>query len=168
VRSAWAPFPALILEGVTIWVTVACAQTLILKRQWPRMKWWEWIAANGAGAAVGSWPILIYASNPPFLLHVAASACMGGSCVGFIGGFILGAAQWVVLSGQEHNVGMWGWVSPVSISAGAMVGLLVAWQYLPEVFTLGTVLPVLSTVVAIFAMNGIMTGFALVTMLRSR
>jgi hypothetical protein len=111
-------------EELGIGTTIGIAQWLVLRPLVSRAGWW--IAATTVGWTVG-WAIIVTGIIVP-----PNSGVLGSVIAGMFTGFIIGAAQWVVLRWWVRYSGWWivtsifGWsIGLTGILGGSIVGAVV-------------------------------------------
>lgn len=137
-----APFATLSVAGFIVGAITGPLQALILKRQLPKLKTWQWVLANIIGSYVGSWSGLFVFG----LAYVLVQSINGWSSIfsviswipimltfalyGAVIGIVVGAAQLVSLRQHTQKLRPWwvanflgrtlGWVS------ASMLGLMLS------------------------------------------
>ena len=153
-----ATFEALSIAGFIVGAITGPLQALVLKRQLPRLKTWQWVLANIIGSYVGSWIGLFVFG----LVYALVQSINGWSSIfnvtpwlpimltfalyGAVIGIVVGAAQLVSLRQYVQKLRPWwvanflgrtlGWVSAsilglmLSETFGSATTFLVTWGIL--------------------------------------
>ena len=161
------PVMTWLMCGALAWAFVAAAQSFVLRKCLPGISPRSWVLANTVGGFMGGWLLVVYAASDPFLRSGTASACLGGVAA-FFAGMVIGLAQWWVINEHVDNAAPWMSAAPVSITLGYMAGLYAGWGMVPTLFAWNSFVAIFLAIACTFAVNGILTAFALVRMLKQK
>ncbi|ESA33747.1 hypothetical protein N836_20195 [Leptolyngbya sp. Heron Island J] len=145
------PFAALSVAGFIVGAITGPLQALVLKRQLPRLKIWQWILANIIGSYLGSWIGLFVFG----LVYALVQSINGWSSVfnvvswlpmmltfalyGAVIGIVVGAAQLVSLRQHAQKLRPW-WVANLLGRTLGWVSASILGLMLPETFGSATFL----------------------------
>ena len=95
----------LFLSGLIVGSITGWAQAYVLKRQIPKMRYWQWILANIIGGYIGIW----FAAFSVVSLAAGGNVIVGLLLYGAILGFIVGIAEAIAL--RVHSTGALRWIT---------------------------------------------------------
>ncbi len=128
-------FEALYFAGLIVGAIVGSLQALIIKRQLPKLKSWQWILANIFGSYLGAWSGLfvigIVWMMPPFarLLQFGGvfSLVITIAIYGAVIGAFVGAAQLFSLRQHTENLRQWWLANFLGRTLGWISASIVGW-----------------------------------------